>query len=96
MVAVIVVASYALAYRFVPQRDASRFRNAEVFVHVRDFSQPWQARVFYPAAFVEWLLIRTYPKPFLPHPSWSSYPQVLLLEGGDYRATFPPHAFHKA
>ena len=51
---------------------------------------------FYPAAYIESLLIRTYPRPFLPHPSWSEYSQVLLLEAGDFRATFPRDAFHKA
>jgi hypothetical protein len=29
----------------------------------------------------------------LPHPSWAGYPQVLLLEAQDFRATFPRDAF---
>ena len=91
--AILLVASYVVAYRFLPFRDATRFRNAEVFVHVRDFQHEWQGRLFYPAAYAEWLLIRAYPRPWLPHPSWSEYPQVLLLEAGDRRWTFPRDAF---
>jgi hypothetical protein len=94
--AMLLLASYAICYRYLPFRDASRFRHAEVFVHVREFRHEWQGRLFYPAAYIESLLIRTYPRPFLPHPSWSEYPQVLLLEAGDFRATFPRDAFHKA
>jgi hypothetical protein len=93
--AILVLATYIVAYRFLPYRDCSRFRHAEVFVHVRDFKYEWEGRLFYPAAFVEWLLISAYPRPFLPHPSWASYPQVLLLEARDYRATFPRGAFRK-
>lgn len=94
--AVLLVVSYAAAYRLLPvRREASRFRNAEVFVHTREFRHESEARLFYPAAWVEWLLIRAHPQPWLPHPSWATYPQVLLLEGQDYRATFPSHAFRK-
>jgi hypothetical protein len=93
--AALLIASYIIAYRFMPWRHASRFRNAEVFVHTRDFGHEWQARLFYPAAYVEWLLIRAHPQPWLPAPSWASYPQVLLLEGGDFRATFPREAIRK-
>jgi hypothetical protein len=45
--------------------------------------------LFYPAAYVEGLIIHAYPYPFLPHPWWWELPQVLLLEGPEYRATFP-------
>jgi hypothetical protein len=96
LAAILLIASYAITYRALPYRNASRFRHAEVFVHVRDFHYEWQARLFYPAGYIEWLLIRIYPRPFLPHPSWSQYPQVLLLEAEDFRATFPRDAFHKA
>jgi hypothetical protein len=91
--AVVLLFGYIIAYRFLPWRDASRFRNAEVFVHTRDFRYDWEARLFYPAAWVEWLLIQTYPQPWLPHPSWSTYPQVLLLESEKFSATFPRDAF---
>ena len=93
--AVLLAICYGAAYRFLPWRDASRFRNAEVFVHVRDFRYEWEARLFYPAAYIEWLLIRVHPQPWLPHPSWATYPQVLLLEAQDYRAIFPRDAFRK-
>ena len=92
---IILGAGYMLAYRFLPKRDAGRFRNADVFVHVRYFSHDWECRIFYPAGWVESLIIRAYPYPFLPHPSWSELPQVLLLEGPEYRNTFPRHAFRK-
>jgi hypothetical protein len=92
---VILLISYIIAYRFLPWRDCGRFRNAEVFVHTRDFRYEWEARLFYPAAYVEWLLIRAYPRPWLPHPSWSAYPQALLLEADEWRATFPRDAFRK-
>ena len=91
----ILLLSYIAAYRFLPWRDASRFRNAEVFVHTIDFRYEWQARLFYPAAYVEWRMILVHPQPWLPHPSWASYPQVLLLEGQDFRAIFPRDAFRK-
>ena len=93
--AIVLLVIYIAAYRFLPWRDASRFRNAEVFVHTRDFRYEWEARLFYPAAYVEWQLIRVHPQPWLPHPSWASYPQVLLLEAEDFRATFPRDAFRK-
>jgi hypothetical protein len=93
--ALILLVGYIIAYRFVPWRDAGRFRNAELFVHTRDFHYPWEARVFYPAGYIEWLLIRAHPQFWLPHPSWATYPQVLLLEAQDYRATFPCDAFRK-
>jgi hypothetical protein len=66
-----------------------------LFVHTRDFHYPWEARVFYPAGYIEWFLIRAHPQFWLPHPSWATYPQVLLLEAQDYRATFPCDAFRK-
>lgn len=91
--AIVLLVVYIAAYRFLPWRDASRFRNAELFVHTRDFRYEWEARLFYPAAYVEWQLIRLYPQPWLPHPSWASYPQVLLVEAGDHRWIFPCHAF---
>jgi hypothetical protein len=91
----ILLISYIIAYRFLPFRDATRFRNAEVFVHFRDFHYEWEARLFYPAACVEWLLIRAYPRPWLPHPSWTDYPQVLLLQGYEWRTTFPSDVFRK-
>jgi hypothetical protein len=91
--AIVLLLSYIAAYRFLPWRHASRFRNAEVFVHTRDFPYEWEERLFYPAAFVEWLFIRAHPQPWLPHPSWAEYPEVLLLEGEDFRATFPRDAF---
>ena len=93
--AIVLLFSYIAAYRFLPWRDASRFRNAEVFVHTRDFKYEWEAGLFYPAAYVEWLFIRAHPQPWLPHPSWASYPQVLLLEAGDVRIVFPHDAFRK-
>jgi hypothetical protein len=93
--ALVVVGSYIVGYRFLPWGRADRFRNAEVLVHTREFSHEWEARLFYPAAYVEWLLIRGHPQPWLPHPSWSAYPQVLLLEGDDWKATFPRNAFRK-
>ena len=93
--AVLLAICYGAAYRFLPWREASRFRNAEMFVHVRDFRYEWEARLFYPAAYIEWLLIRAYPAPWLPHPSWAAYPQVLLLEAQDFRATFPRNAFRR-
>jgi len=93
--AALLLATYIVAYRFLPWRDAGRFRNAEVFVHTRAFRYDWEAQIFYPAAYVEWLLIRAHPQPWLPHPSWSDYPQVLLLEGHQFRATLPRHAFRK-
>ena len=93
--AALLLVSYIVGYRFLPWRDAGRFRNAELFVHTRDFRYEWEARLFYPAAYVEWLLIRAYPRPWLPHPSWSTYPQVLLLEGGEWRAIFPHGAFRE-
>src|SRR5207302_10844507 len=95
VLAIAILASYAVAYRFVAFRDAARFRNAEVFVHTRAFQHDWQAEVFYPAAYIEWLLIRAHPQPWLPHPSWATYPQVLLLEAGDFRIIFPRDAFRK-
>ena len=52
---VILLISYIIAYRFLPWRNCGRFRNAEVFVHTRDFRYEWEARLFYPA-YVEWLL----------------------------------------
>jgi|SRR5947207_1137923 len=52
---VILLISYIIAYRFL--RGATMVvRNAEVFVHTRDFRYEWEARLFYPAAYVEWLL----------------------------------------
>ena len=93
--ALTLLTSYTIAYRFLPWRRADRFRNAEVFVHTREFPHEWEVRLFYPAAFVEWLLIRAHPQPWLPHPSWSTYPQVLLLEAEDFRATFPRDAFRQ-
>jgi hypothetical protein len=93
--AIILLVGYIIAYRFLPWCDAGRFRNAELFVHTRDFHYAWEARFFYPAAYIEWLLIRAHPQPWLPHPSWATYPQVLLLEAQDYRATFPRNAFRK-
>jgi hypothetical protein len=93
--AIVLLVIYIAAYRFLPWRDALRFRNAEVFVHTRDFRCEWEARLFYPAAYVEWRLIRVHPQLWLPHPSWASYPQVLLLEAEDFRATFPRDAFRK-
>jgi hypothetical protein len=95
VLAIAILASYAVAYRFVAFRDATRFRNAEVFVHTRAFQHDWQAELFYPAAYIEWLLIRAHPQPWLPHPSWATYPQVLLLESQNFRATFPRNAFRK-
>jgi len=92
---ILLVVSYTAAYRFLPWRDASRYRNAEVFVHTRDFRYVWEVRLFYPAAYIEWQLIRTHPQPWLPHPSWATYPQVLLLEAGDFRIIFPRDAFRK-
>jgi hypothetical protein len=89
----IFLAIYVAAYRVLPWRDAGLFRNAGVFVHTRDFGRDWQGRVFYPAAYCESLLIRAYPQPWLPHPSWSEHRQVLLLKGYDWRATFPRDAF---
>jgi len=94
--AMLLIVTYIAGYRFLPWRDASRFRNAEVFVHTRDFRYEWETRLFYPAAYFEWLLIRAHPQPWLPHPSWASYPQVLLLEAQDFRRTFPRDAFRKA
>ena len=93
--AIALLVIYVTAYRFLAWRDASRFRNAEVFVHTREFRYGWEARLFYPAAYVEWRLILAHPQPWLPHPSWASYPQVLLLEAEDFRATFPRDAFRK-
>ena len=93
--AIILLFGYITGYRFLPWRDAGRFRNAELFVHTRDFHYAWEARFFYPAAYIEWLLIRAHPQPWLPHPSWATYPQVLLLEAQDYRATFPRKRFAK-
>jgi hypothetical protein len=58
LAAILLIASYAITYRALPYRNASRFRHAEVFVHVRDFHHEWQARLFYPAAYIEWLLVR--------------------------------------
>jgi hypothetical protein len=91
--AIILFVGYIIAYRFLPWRDAGRFRNVELFVHTREFRYEWEARFFYPAAYIEWRMIRAHPQPWLPHPSWSAYPQVLLLEGGDRRWTFPLTAF---
>jgi hypothetical protein len=93
--AILVVGGYVVTYRFLPWRNASRFRNAEVFVHTRDFRHEWEVRLFYPAAYIEWQLIRAHPQPWLPHPSWASYPQALLLEAGDFRIIFPRDAFRK-
>jgi hypothetical protein len=63
--------------------------------HTRDFHYEWEARLFYPAAYIEWLFICAHPQQWLPDPSWATYPQVLLLEAQDYRATFPRDAFRK-
>jgi hypothetical protein len=93
VLAMLLVVTYLAGYIFLACRDASRFRHAGVFVHTRDFRYESEARLFYPAAYVEWLLIRAHPKPWLPHPSWASYPQVLLLEAQDFRTTFPHDAF---
>ena len=93
--AIMLLVIYFAAYRFLPWRDVSRFRNAELFVHTREFPHEWEARLFYPAAYVERRLIRIHPQPWLPHPSWASYPQVLLLEAEDFRATFPRDAFRR-
>ena len=93
--ALILLVGYIIAYRFVPWRDAGRFRNAELFVHTRDFHYAWEARVFYPAAYIEWLLIRAHPQLWLPHPSWATYPQVLLLEAQDYVRHFRVMRFAK-
>ena len=93
--AIILLVGYSIAYRFLPWRDAARFRNAELFVHTREFRYEWEGRLFYPAAYMEWRMIRAHPQPWLPHPSWSTYPQVLLLEAGDRRWTFPLDAFRR-
>jgi hypothetical protein len=95
IVAILVVGGYVVTYRFLPWRNASRFRHAELFVHTRHFRYVWEVWLFYPAAYVEWRLIRAHPQPWLPHPSWASYPQVFLLEAGDYRIIFPRGAFRK-
>ena len=52
--ALTLLTSYTIAYRFLPWRRADRFRK---------FPHEWEARLFYPAAFVEWLLIRAHPQP---------------------------------
>ena len=91
----ILAISYIASYRLLPWRRAERFRNAEVFVHIREFPHEWEARLFYPAGYAEWMFIRAYPRPWLPHPSWASYPQVLLMEAGDFRIIFPRDAFRK-
>jgi hypothetical protein len=95
VIGAVIFIGYIVAYRFLPWRDASRFRNAELFVHTRGFRYEWEARLFYPAAYVERVLIRTYPRPWLPHPSSSIYRQVLLLEAENFRATFPGDAFRQ-
>ena len=93
--AIILLFGYITGYRFLPWRDAGRFRNAELFVHTRDFHYAWEARFFYPAAYIEWLLSRAHPQPRLPHPSWETFTQVVLLEAQDYRETFPRNRFAK-
>jgi hypothetical protein len=94
--AVAILLAYAIAYRVSAHRDATRFRNADVFVHIRYFPHDWECRLFYPAAYVEGLIIQAYPYPFLPHPSWWELRQVLLLEGPEYRATFPRDGLRRA
>src|SRR4029453_1792226 len=91
--AITLLVGYSIAYRFLPWRDAGRFRNAELFVHTREFRYEWEGRLFSPAAYMEWRMFPPHPQPWLPHPSWSTYPQVLLLEAGDRRWTFPLNAF---
>jgi hypothetical protein len=44
---IVMIVVYMSAYTLLPVRlDASRFRNAEVFVHTREFRRDFEARLF--------------------------------------------------
>jgi hypothetical protein len=78
---------YAVLYLWLADRSASRARHAGEFFHYRFFSADWEARVFLLAAFVEASAIHVWPRPFLPHPSWETLPQKLILQGLSYVRT---------
>ena len=84
---------YIAAYIYLPDRDSSRWRNAEVFVHTRIFKHDWQVTLFYPAAYIESLLIRAYPTQFCHPSSWADYPQALLIQADMNNSLFPHDAF---
>lgn len=70
------------------ERSEGRARGAGAFFHYRGFNHGWQARLFLPAAWVESLMIRTFPKVFLKEPSWSELPQALVVQFPEGNITF--------
>lgn len=71
---------YIVGYMGLTWRDNGYARHANEFYHYRYVSYTWEYYLFMPAAFVESRVIWLDPLPFLPHPSWTSEPQVVIYK----------------
>jgi hypothetical protein len=87
-VILLLLTAYIVGYIYLPERDCGRARNAGAFFHYRLFNHAWEAYLYVPAGFVESLIIRSYPEPFLPNPSWADEPQVLFIQFPDGNIKF--------
>jgi hypothetical protein len=58
MVAIVLIAAYAAAYRFTPRRYSYIGLDLE---HARQFAHRWELFLYYPAGWAESLLIRAWP-----------------------------------
>jgi hypothetical protein len=92
-IAIVLFVTYIAGYIFLPERYSGRARNADAFFHYRIFNHRWEAYLYIPAGWAESLIIRSYPEPFLPNPSWAKESQILFIQfpEGNIRFGNPPN-----
>jgi len=90
-VVIVCLLTYVGGYFQFAERSEGRARSAGAYFHYRRFNHDWQGYLFFPAAWAESLMIRSFPKLFLKEPSWAEIPQALVLQLPKGNITFGYH-----
>ncbi len=90
-----VASLYLLGYFITSIRENALSRGGADFTHCMMFSNSYGVHFYVPIAYLEYLLIKKFPKEFSPNEGCSSCPQVLLLKDVNSNIRFPPYPKHE-